>query len=179
MALFFRRALTQRLDDLQRQLTALQASVVEAALKAAQPPALVDSPLYAQLDRLVSRLIERGDQPPAAPIDKDVLIRMLQSIEELSGKFYQVWEKERQAAREQRKGARAVGVAKMRAAQAVEDQLPLPVMGCAACLDIIDGSEVADAVAKLVHMREEHDLRFARWLRPKVSDAGIADQSRN
>lgn len=113
-----------------------------------------------------------ASQPPPATesVNSEIVLRMLQSIEELSGKFYQVWEREKQQAREQRKGARAKGVEKQEAAKAKyqeeAEKLPNQVLACGACMDLIDGGKLAGALDTLRHAREEHDMLYATWLKP-------------
>ena len=102
-----------------------------------------------------------------APVDNAIVLRMLTSIEELSGKFYQVWERERQQAREQRKNAAGKSVAKRAEVAVAAATMPARVLGCPACMDAIDGSRLATPLDALLHGREEHDSLYAEYLRPR------------
>ena len=125
-----------------------------------------------QVKRFDERMVEAASKPALAGVvaDNSIVLRMLTSIEELSGKFYQVWERERQVAREQRKNAAGKSVAKREtiASAAVEAaaRLPARVASCASCMDQIDGSRLATPLDQLLHGREEHDALYKEWLRP-------------
>ena len=138
--------LVRVMDEIRRQMAALTEAVGKAASERSAPP---------------------------VPVDTSIVLRMLSSIEELSGKFYQVWEREKQSAREQRKGARAKGLEKQAAAEAavVEKQreLPAEVLACAQCLDLIHGTELASPLDQLRHLRSEHSFLYSEWITNHVS----------
>lgn len=129
-----------QLNEIQRDIAGLLAAVGEAASVRAAAP---------------------------APVDNAIVLRMLTSIEELSGKFYQVWERERQVAREQRKNAAVKSVAKRSEVAVAAAALPARVLGCPACMDAIDGSRLATPLDALLHGREEHDSLYAEYLRQR------------
>lgn len=126
--------------------------------------------LRRDLDALREASREAASQPPVAPAPVDVALvaRMLDSIEQLSGKFYQVWERDRALAREQRKGARKIGMEKQAAAASERDalaaQLPPAVESCSSCMDLIEGGSKASSLDQLRHSREEHDALYSQWL---------------
>ena len=101
---------------------------------------------------------------PAVPVDTSIVLRMLSSIEELSGKFYQVWEREKQSAREQRKNARGKGLEKQAAVAEKQRELPAEVRACEQCIDLINHTTNASPLEQLRHLRAEHSFLYSEWI---------------
>ena len=133
--------LVRVIDEIRRKLEALTEAVGKAASERSAPP---------------------------VPVDTSIVLRMLSSIEELSGKFYQVWEREKQSAREQRKGARAKGLEKQAEKQVVESEkqreLPAEVRACEQCIDLINHTTNASPLEQLRHLRAEHSFLYSEWI---------------
>lgn len=119
------------------------------------------------LTEAVGKAVSERSAPPV-PVDTSIVLRMLSSIEELSGKFYQVWEREKQSAREQRKNARGKGLEKQAAAAEKQRELPAEVLACAQCLDLINHTTIASSLEQLRHLRSEHSFLYSEWINPSA-----------